>query len=533
MLTLWRQARDVFTGTRAVRANLAAYLPRLPGEDDDEFKARGEYAELYNAYRRTVRGMAGQVFKKAPQFGDDVPARIQRMVDDVDGRGNAARVFLQQTFTDALSVGCSGIFVDAPQTRDDGEPPLNLALEEQLGVRPYWVRYDAEDVISWRFDQVDGHVMLTQLVLRETVEFPDGDFGVKDRVLYKVYQLDEAIDADTNQRLRKVRFEEWEEIANPRSPDRPTVKKTGKTGVIANVDRIPFVMVMLGTPTSGMTAEPPLQDLLDLNIGHFRVLTDRRWLMHQSCVPFIVRKGYKAPTGTKTERSKTQRYGPSYMWDVPADGDVQWAELSGSSLEPTGAEIKEIEKRMAAIGLAFLAGETRAAETAEAKVLDASAQNATLSSCADLFDDAIGQVLALTALHMQETVAKDDGSLSGGSFATNREFEKQQLDAGKMGSYATLQANGQITLETLWKILERAGELPDDFDPKDEKEQLAIEAEQGQMDDPALDPADPSVTAPGDEPGDRQPTPDPKQPDSSAAKGRTPRTPPNPRVPST
>lgn len=503
-MPVWRTARDFYAGTRAVHANIDAYLPRHPAEEDDEYHDRGRFSELFNGYRRTITGMAGQVFKKPPVLGSDVPDVIKKHADDIDGRGNAIGIFLYRFFIDCLTTGCGGVLVDTNTTRQPGEEPLNSAEEERLGVRPYWVRYDAEDIISWQHERIDGRLMLTQLVLREMKQVPAGVFGIKTTEMYRVYRLAHKVENDDDALRRVVTFEEWEKVDDPSKHDGASVVKTGVTGEIMNVDRIPFVAFMLGAPTSALTAEPPLQDLLDLNLGHFRVSSDRRWLMHLACVPVPVRKGYQPPATAKGKKPVAMRFGPNIMQDLPKDGDFQWAEVTGAAFVPTGEEIKEIEKRMAAVGLAFLASDTRGAETAVAKTIDASAQNATLSSSADLFDDGCEQLVALHALHMKLIEPKLDGTISAGSLSTNREFEKQLLDAGKLSAYSAMQTAGQFTLETLWKLLERGGELPDDFDPKKEKAQLELEADTGGQDLfddngdplPLLDAKDPLLGAP-------------------------------------
>jgi hypothetical protein len=250
--------------------------------------------------------------------------------------------------------------------------------------------------------------------------------------------------------------------------------------VVTNVDRIPFVWRIFGRKTSDMTGITPLIDLLDLNLGHFRVSSDRRWLMHLSCVPVPVEKGglglnLKGKKDDAVEQPvRSEGFAPNVLKRVATDGDFKYVEPTGTAFEPTGKEIGEIEKRMAAIGLAFMAAETRSAETAYAKRLDSAVQNATLTASADTLDDMIEEALSIHAQMMKVAKVDSGGELSGGSWKTSRDYEKVVMTSQMLDSYAKMHTNNQLTFETLWDILEDAGALPESFDAEAEKAALVL-----------------------------------------------------------
>jgi hypothetical protein len=66
---------------------------------------------------------------------------------------------------------------------------------------------------------------------------------------------------------------------------------------------------------------------------------------------------------------------------------------------------------------------------------------------------------------------------AGGSITINRDYENLTLDAGMIAALSGLVREGQLTLETLWKMLQEGNTLPEDFDADEEKGLLDAEAE--------------------------------------------------------
>lgn len=53
----------------------------------------------------------------------------------------------------------------------------------------YFFQYKVEDIINWRTQHINGHSVLTLVVLRQTVEEQDG-FGFKDVIQYRVLAIE-------------------------------------------------------------------------------------------------------------------------------------------------------------------------------------------------------------------------------------------------------------------------------------------------------------------------------------------------------
>lgn len=461
----WAEARDLMGGTKALRAATTRYLPKHPKERQDDYAIRLAASTLYNGFARTVAAMTGLVMQRDPTLGEDNPAPVAQAWENIDGSDTHGALFVRRLLREGLVTGRAGIHVDF--ARVASPETLSKADEASLGLRPYWVLVRAEDIRSWMHVAEGGRQVLEQLVLRQTSTVRKGRYGTGSKTEYLVY-------------LRVARgeitCERWLETAETVGGQPKVVLVS--TDTIRNQDEIPFVLFVAGEHDAPFEAAPPLSDLADLNLAHYQVASDRRSLMHKACVPVPVRKGYR-PTAEGTEMA----IGPNILVDVDKDGDFKWAEVSGSAFQPTGEELDRLERQMAALGLAFLQSETRAAETAMAKRLDATAQNASLAAVARALQDALEMALGFHARYL---------NLDGGSADINREFERVMLAPEMILALSQLEQAGQLSLETFLHVVQAGHVLPDDFDVDQEVTRIlaGVRAMAGMA--PMIDPAIPA-----------------------------------------
>jgi len=439
--------RDVVQGTSHLRNLGRLYLPQATKERSEDYRTRKNRSVLFNGLSLTIDGLAGMVFRVEPSLGDDVNAQIAEHWENIDNCGRHGTVFLKDVFKDSLNAGHAGIFVDAPIV--DGQ--LSQADERILGVRPYWRHVLKEDILNWRLEVMAGEMVLTQVTLREIVMEPAGGFGEKEVTRFRVYRL------GTSEDNQPTVF--WEVWTSP-GDGKPPVK--GETGTLARQDRIPLAInytEMLGP----MLSRPPLLDLAWTNVTHWQVKSDHLHALHKASVPILFGAGI--PLGA----DEVLEVGVNA---VVASGEtgasLSYVEHSGSSINATREELKDLKMELASQGLAMLQVETRSAETAEAKRIDKAEQDSKLSSAARSLQDAAEQALGFHAKYM---------GLEGGSITINREFEDMSLGPDQVRLYLEMQKNGQMTLETMWSILQDRGGLPPDFDMTEEMRKLEAEAE--------------------------------------------------------
>jgi hypothetical protein len=461
----WEKCRALMAGTEAMREGGEIYLPRMEAESDAAYAARLNGAALFNAFARTVKACAGLVNQKEPQLGDDMPARLVAMWENVDRSGTHGAVMVSLLTLSGLTDGFAGIFVDYPRADD---PSVNLSLasaavmpgrelstddETKLGLGPYFVRFRADDVIKAVYQVVSGIRRLILLVLREASDRRVGSFGIETVLRYRVYRDDG----------KAVTYELWERMARTQSVPLQITQPVAMT----NVKAIPWSPFIAGDVVDQNETRPPLNDLADLNIEHFQVKTNIRNLESLALVPTMVRVG---ATPDAEGKYPPIVLGPRTSIEAPAVQGVAtpiyWLSPNVTVLEPSNKSLANIEQQMGAAGLAFLNPELRRAETAEAKRIDASVQNASLVSLARALQDCIETAFMFAGQYINEPA---------GSVTINTDFEEVVMDPTMIAQLVAARQSGNLSIETFLALLEKGRVLDDGFDIEGEKKRILEE----------------------------------------------------------
>jgi hypothetical protein len=477
MESRWTKCRALMAGTDAIRDGGEDYLPRFEDETDDSYAFRQQLVAVANGYARTVFATVGLILQQPPTLGDDMPKAFVDLWENIDAAGTHGDVFTRELFLNAMVDGHVGILVDY-QNADDpaldrsrasaaAVPGVQLSSDDErrLGLRPFWVKFEAPDILLMLYEPINSVRTLTLLILRETFDRKRPPFGIETVTRYRIYSLAGAT----------VSYEVWEATAAVSNP-----QPVGTTRTMRNVTQIPFVWFPAGQKLGPGETKPPLLDLADLNIEHHQIKTDIRNLESRACVPTPVRIGAQPITDAQDPRvvdgtAAVGDYpplvlGPGNTIEAPhiegVSNPVYWLTPDVTVLEPAMKTLANNEAAQGAAGLAFLTPETRAAETAEAKRIDSTAQNATLSSVARNGQDALETAAGFTAAYLNETA---------GSITVNTDFERTVMDAATIGALGTLAANGKLSIETLLGLLEKGKILADGFDVQAELSRILTE----------------------------------------------------------
>lgn len=440
----------VYGGTLSMRDAGERFLPRFPREDPDGYATRRGQAVLFNALKRTVGGLVGMVMRKDPVLGEDVPVAVRGTDDagrgghweNIDAAGRHGAVFARDVFEASLRDGHTLIFVDFPPV--DGSVRTR-AQELEAGLRPYWTHYLKQDLLSFRTQMVNGAPVLTQAVLRETVTVHEGAFGERPAEQVRVYRV--AAKEGGGPGEREVVWEVWRKARETGAASGETWEKQEDAGGRLSIPVIPLVPVYANR-TGFLMSDPPLLDLALENVNHYQVRSDRQTCLHIASVPIPVFIGIDAEGDVKV--------GSDMAIKLPLHGDAKYLEPQGAALESSRLELQDILQNMAALGLAMLQRDTRAAETAEAKRIDKSETNSRLGSAARGLQDGVETALGYHALWIGET--------DGGSCAVNRDFEDQEMDPAMVKELSAMVGADQLDLETLWDMMKQGGLLPENFD---------------------------------------------------------------------
>ena len=363
---------DVCEGTLTLRAKRRKYLPQFPAESDQDYKFRCDTATFFNLTAKTVNVMTGLVFKEGVTLLPDVDPEIAAIAENIDNSGAHLDVFARKVFEEGFE-GCSVILVDSPDYSADSRE-----TQIAMGLRPYWIRYDADDAINWQYrvNPVSKRKELSLIVLRERSWESVGEFVSEEVTRYRVFRLDG----------QTVVWQLWREVKG--RDGREEYELEGE-GVLPNLTQIPVAVVgRLGAP-------PPLMDIALKNIEHFQTYSDYKSIVHKTCVPIPVGKGVELGGEEKVV------VGASVMVQTSAEGDFGFAEVAGTSLEAVRQTLQDNRDDIALMGLSLLADKTaRVDVTATEALLNNIGETAELRVMARGLQDAIELALGHTAEYL-------------------------------------------------------------------------------------------------------------------------------------
>jgi len=374
-LPTWTLCRDVAAGARVVKSKGSAYLLKPSGMSLEDSRHYSERAALFSALPRTIMALSGAIFTKPPVV-EGVPAALLPQLEDVTLRDESLEDVAHMAVEEVLRVGRFGILVDMPESGASGS-------------RPYWCLVPAERIVNWRTARVgDDPEQLVQLVLREDVDVPTADgFGRKTVAQFREL----ALAAGDQGFVYQVRT--WTKS------DPAYVVSTVNTPFTAGewitplrrgvpLDFIPFTFVGPAGVTPDV-AKPPLEDLADVVIAHFRNSADLEWGL------FLVALPTPYASGVVGDGKAPLKIGPSVVWMLEKEGKAGLLEFTGAGLAAIKEAMAAKERHMAVLGGRLLLEEANAknAETATSARLRYSAEAASLRTIAGAVAAALTRAL--------------------------------------------------------------------------------------------------------------------------------------------
>lgn len=368
----WQRCRDVADGSDAVKQKGTDYLPKLSSQDAMQYIAYVIRANFYNATNRTISGLVGMLFRKPPV--KDTPTALDNLLTNIDMNGTPFDMFSQLVCQEVLTVNRVGILVDYAKYDANSQPVLTQLAAEKMNLRPTLKMYCTESIINWKFENVNNVYTLTQLVLQENFTFPKLNASNKpseweqqtelrwrvldiyegkyrQRVFHKVNGIDTQVDGDiyplmNNQPLAFIPF---------------------------------FCITQDGV--SWLITNPPLLDLVDVNLSHYNTSADYENGCHFTGVPTFYIAGYQEPVPTGNGTPAKIALGSENAIILPnPEGKVGFAEFTGTGLGSLVANLDRKEQQMAILGARMLATEGKQAQTATTTAIHRTGENSVLSS---------------------------------------------------------------------------------------------------------------------------------------------------------
>jgi hypothetical protein len=422
---------DVVTGgTYYFRYNAQTLLPREPAELEDAWQRRVSRATLSPFTVRIAEQAAGLVLRKGIQM------ESKEQDGDVDPiRGTSLSAFARRVLVSSILYGHAGVMVDYPSR----EAAPSLQAERLAGMRPYFHKVDAKQIIGWRFDNDNPLAPVQQVRINEYVSVPLGEFG--DRTIRQIRVLEPG-----NYRLYR------------READRSTNTPGGDEGWYIHeqgeisLDVVPLAVTYAEKITE-FVSTPPLLSVANINISHAQRNADLQHSLHVAAMPILVLKGFddtSDPVGLSVNNAIL----------LPPEGDAMYVEPATSSFESEMNYLTKLEEQMASLGISTLFTQKQGAETAESKRLSRTDSDSMLTIISKDMESCLQNAFEMAASYL---------GIEAPQVKLDRDWDTQVLDGNQVGSYLQLFTNNVITLETLLSALKRGEVLPD-IDVQEEAE---------------------------------------------------------------
>jgi len=275
LLPIWEKCRVTVEGDDSLKAwdGIQTVAPKLSNQQSAEYKAMVGRATLFNASGRTVDGLVGMVTRK-PVDVSKMPSLFAPVLEDLTlAKDSKVGIddFVANALYEDLVIGRVGYLIERPNVNSAG---MTQAQVSALNLRPYVAEYKAESIIDWRYDRVNNAAQLVMVRLTECVEEWVGDIERKE--------------IEQERRLLLVDGVYLQRI----------YREDGKGTLIQLGDDI--IPLMNGAPLNFIpficdfeTTRPPILDLVNENLSHFRTNVDLENAAHFIAVPTPMFAGFE------------------------------------------------------------------------------------------------------------------------------------------------------------------------------------------------------------------------------------------------
>lgn len=436
----WERCRNAVAGSDAIKDQGTKYLPKLSEQTHDEYDAYKTRALFYAAGARTLHGLVGAIMRKAPAV--EVAQALDDHLKDVTLTGISFEAFAKTVLTEVLTAGRYGVLVDMPA---EHETP-----------RPYFAAYCAESIINWSSRVIDGVRTLDLVVLREQVQQPKAD--------------DEfTFDILTQYRLLRLNAEQLYEVETYRK----SKEKEGgwiSLGVLlptfrgTRLDYIPFCFFGPNTTTPDIE-KPPLLDLVDVNLSHYRTSADLEHGRHFCGLPMYFFSGItsaeKIPIGSSKAITASDPQAKAML-----------IEMNGQGLGALEKALESKERLMAVLGARLLEESKPAVEAADTLSMRFSGEQSVLRSVAGSVSTGLSKLLEWAGLW--SGVSPDEAKTA--TVKLNTDFMDTAMSFAELESLVRTWQTGAISYETLYYNMERGEVTRPGIDAQTEKSQTELEA---------------------------------------------------------
>lgn len=440
--TKWKRIRDCIAGSDEIKAAGQEYLPKPKGHDQDDYAGYVMRAEFYPATTRTVDGLQGAIFRKEPSI--TVPDGQEGFIEKITVRGTDFTTFSKNITKETLIVGRYGVLVDVA---DDGKDRI-----------PFAAGYTAENILNWRVSYVDREPVLSLLVLREFINKADEDgFATKEVEQYRVCQLGEVTEGEF---LGKgnVYVQTIYEKQEGGKDKKETIVQIGQTVPVRRgeaLDHIPFTFFG-PTELTPEVQKPPILDLVDTNISHYRTSGELEEGAYFTGLPMYVIAGRTLGD----EEPASFHVGSRSALRLDEGGTAEVLTVDGEGMGLLSRLMESKEQRMAVLGARILEDQKAGVEAAATMSMRHRGENSLLGSIADTvgrgMKDVLEDLIWWNGVDDPEVMVE-----------LNKDFTSLQLTGAEMVQIVAAFQSGTIGPEVFFKALKDGERIPDGWTMED------------------------------------------------------------------
>lgn len=477
-------------GAHVVKQKGDLYLPRpnatdTSAENQERYAAYLKRAVFYNVARRTLLALKGQIFLRDLQV--TLPPSLDVLKLDATGENVTLEQVAATAAEHVLSIGRSGLHVDFPTTQGS----VTSVELESGDVRPTITPYHGREIINWRKALRGARTVYTLIVVREDYTTADDGFETKTETQYKVMRLLTAADAAANIVTRSDADDYADALDNAVSSASDVYRlevwrggsaSTGTVGfAIAEIyyprgadgsflNEIPFQF--LGAEKNDDSVDqPPMFDLCDVNLGHYRNSADYEETSFLTGQPTPVVSGVTEEWNNNVLKGNIQ-LGSRGVIALPNGGTAQLLQAEANSVPFEAMQMKE--RQMVALG-AKLVEQRQVQRTATEAQLEGTADTSILATIAQNISN--GMLWALK----KATVFTGDNPDSV-TFQLNTEFDLTRMDPAERQQLLLDWQGGAIAFTEMRAALRRGGVAT----LNDEEARTAIEKDESVRNDALL-----------------------------------------------
>ncbi len=439
MLSKRKRMRNFVSGGDAVKAEGVLYLSKLGNQKDAEYTAYKERPVCANYTWRTIAGLEGMLFRKAPVV--EAPASVLPLLDDVTMSGVSFNDLLEQVAYEELIIGNYGVLVDYPAQSVQG---MTAADAAKLNLRPSMQLYKTESIYNWRTAWLNNRCVLAEVRLSEDFALPvEKEFDApKIEKRYRVLDLFEG-----KYRVRVFRQDK----------DHPDIDELLETIFPMmnnrNLDFIPFYF-------EPEVDDPPLIDLVDANLAHYRTDADLSNGLHFTGLPQGCTAGFNFDEASETN------IGSSVLWHASDVNAKAWYMEVAGDFSGLKEKLDRLEQLMAILGARMLSPDKKMAETAEAAQIHRAGEESVLASIAGKISS--NMTKALKTFSAWANAPSDDCKVE-----LNREFMAPTMSPQELTALIMAVQSGELSKESLFRKLRQGDVIAAEVTFEEEQERIA------------------------------------------------------------